>query len=83
MVGQASDPPSVYVSDCEVGGETIQRYDLGARCVAGAATRRVAADVRTAAASVYRRHAASASREATLLAGPQPKRTSEFLAELT
>lgn len=73
---------SVYVSDGEVGGETTQRYDLGARCVAGAATCRVAADVR-AATGVYRRHVASASREATLLATPQPKRTPEFLAELT
>jgi len=82
VVGQGSVPPSVHVSDGEVGGETAQRYDLGARHVAGAATCRVAADVRTAA-SVYRRHAASASRESTLLAAPQPKRTSEFLAELT
>ena len=82
MVGQGSAPPSVYVSDGEVGGETTQWYDLGARRVAGAATCRVAADVRTAA-SVYRRHVASASREATLVAAPQPKRTSEFLAELT
>jgi hypothetical protein len=32
---------------------------------------------------VYRGHVASASREATIFAAPQPKRTPEFLAELT
>jgi len=73
---------SVDVRDGEVGGETAHRYDFGARRVAGAATCRVAADVRTAA-GVYRRHVASASREATLLAAPKSKRTPEFLAEFT
>lgn len=61
MFRQGSAPMSVNVSDGEVGGETTQRYDLGASGVASAATCRVAADVRTAA-GVYRRHVASASR---------------------
>jgi hypothetical protein len=73
---------SVDVSDGEVAGETTHRYDLSARGVAVAATCRVAADVR-ATAGMYRRHVASASREATILAAPQPNPTLEFLAEFT
>ena len=79
---QGSAPVSVCVSDGDVRGDTTQRYDLGARRVAGAPTCRVAADVR-AAAGVYCRHTASASGEATLVAAPYPKCTPEFLAELT
>jgi hypothetical protein len=81
MFRRESAPTSVDVRDGEVGGETAHGYDLGARSVAGAATCRIAADVRTAA-GVYCRHVASASREATLLAAPRAKRTPEFLAEL-
>jgi len=79
---QGSAPMSVDVRDGEVAGETTHRYDLSARGVAGAATCRVAADIRTTA-GVYSRHVASASREATILAAPQTKRTFEFLAEFT
>jgi hypothetical protein len=75
-------PASVHVCDGGRGADPAQGHDFRASRVAGAAARRVAADVSTAS-GVYRRHVvAPASGKAPLFAAPEPERPLEFLAEL-